>query len=97
MTLLFQFFYLQALDVLTTLAFLGNGAREANPLVRFMMTVGPTPLAGLVALKLGAVALAFCCWRWGRLRLLGRLNVFYAALVAWNLVAVVLSAPVFAS
>jgi len=35
LNVLAQFCCLQVLDVLTTLAFLANGVREANPIVRF--------------------------------------------------------------
>jgi len=89
--LLAQFVYLQALDVLTTLAFLSRGVEEANPLVRLVMSWMPTRLGSLVCVKLLAVALAVYCWRQGRQRLLGRMNVFFAFLVVWNLVALVLA------
>lgn len=91
MRLLAQFVYLQALDVLTTLAFLSRGVEEANPLVRLVMSWMPTRLGSLVCVKLLAVALAVYCWRQGRQRLLGRMNVFFAFLVVWNLVALVLA------
>ena len=91
MNLLAQFVYLQALDVLTTLAFLSRGVEEANPLVRLMMSWVPTRLGSLLCVKLLAVLLAVYCWRKGRQRLLGRVNVFFAALVAWNLVALVVA------
>ena len=91
MSLLFQFAYLQALDVLSTLAFLLNGAQEANPIVRLALKTGVSPLVSLVALKVLAVALAAYCVRRARHRLLSRVNVFFAALVAWNLIVVVAS------
>ncbi len=90
--LLGQFFYLQLLDVLTTLAFLVSGVREANLLVRFLMHGAGSPLAGLLAAKLLAFGLAGYCWRSQRLRLLARVNAFYAVLVAWNLVAFLIGA-----
>jgi len=85
------FAYLQLLDLLTSLAFLANGVREANPLVLLLANGAGSLLAGLVAAKLIALLLGCYCWRSGRPRLLGRVNVFYAALVAWNLVAFLLS------
>jgi hypothetical protein len=91
-SLLGQFIYLQMLDVLTTLAFLTGGLKEVNPLVCLLMSSAGSPLAGLVAAKLFAFALAGYCWRSGRQRLLGRVNLFYAALVAWNLVAFLIGA-----
>ncbi len=88
MNLVIQFSYLQLLDVLTTLAFLAGGAREANPIVRLALSVAPTPLAGLLAIKLVAIGLALYCWRTSRTRLLTLANLFFACLVTWNLVAV---------
>jgi hypothetical protein len=88
-TCLAHFFYLQALDLLTTLAFLAHGVREGNPVVRLVLEAAPSPLGGLVALKLVAVGLALYCWRNGRLRLLGKMNVFFAIVVIWNLLALV--------
>ena len=86
-----QFSYLQVLDVLTTLAFLSNGVGEANPIVRFLVSGAGSPLGGLLAAKAIALCLAYYCWRKGRERLLGRVNVFYAGLVVWNLTAIVIS------
>jgi hypothetical protein len=82
--------YLQALDLLTTLAFLMASVEEANPLVRQAMALTGSPLGGLVLVKLAALALGFFCWRTGRIRLLQRANVFFAGLVAWNLVCLLL-------
>jgi len=82
------FVCLQVLDVATTLAFLSREVQEANPLVRLLLDCAPSPLVGLLWLKLAAVALALYCWRQGRRRLLSRVNLFFIALVAWNLVAV---------
>lgn len=96
MNLLIAFIYLQALDLLTTLAFLCHGVQEANPLVRFLMA-GASPLGGLVAAKLAAVALGLICWRLGKQRVLSRINVFYAAVVAWNVVVFLLSSPALAA
>ena len=91
-SLLIQFSYLQVLDVLTTLAFLAAGVGEANPVVRFLWSLMQSPLAGLVAAKALAMGLAVYCWRSDRRRLLSRVNILYAALVAWNLVAFLISA-----
>ena len=90
LNLLAQFIYLQLLDLLTTLAFLMAGVQESNPLIRFMLQSAGTPLSGLLAAKLFAAALALFCWRSNRQRLLQRANVFYALVVAWNLVALVI-------
>ena len=87
LNLLAQFAYLQLLDVLTSLAFLASGVREANPVVRLLASSSGSALHGLVAAKVIAFGLGWYCWRSNRQRLLGRVNLFYACLVAWNLVA----------
>ncbi len=93
MNILAPFLYLQMLDVLTTMAFLMNGVKEANPVVRLVLEVGPSPLIGLLLMKMFAVALAVYCVRRSRLRLLSRVNFFFAALIAWNLVVLIISSP----
>ena len=93
MSLLLQFLYLQVLDILTTLAFLLNGVQEANPLVRLALEAGPSPVLSLIGVKIVAAALAIYCVRRARLRLLARVNVFFAALVAWNLFVLIVSSP----
>ena len=93
MNILVQFLYLQVLDVLTTLAFLLNGVKEANPLVRLALEAGPSPLLGLLAVKVLAAALAIYCVRRSRFRLLARVNLFFAALIAWNLLVLIVTSP----
>ncbi len=85
--LLVQFSYLQLLDLLTTAAFLATGVREANPVVRLAMAAAPSPFGALVGLKIVTFAAAVYCVRSGRVRVLVRMNVLFAALVVWNLVA----------
>ncbi len=81
--------YVQLLDLLTTMAFLLRGIREGNPLVRFALDLAPSPLAGLVLVKVVAIALGLYCWRMGRERLLGRMNLLFAVVVAWNLLSLI--------
>jgi hypothetical protein len=88
--LLWQYSYLQVLDFLSTIAFLVNGVREGNPLVRLAMGLGSNPVVSLVAVKLLAILLGFYCWRAGKRQLLVRINLLFALLVAWNLVALIL-------
>ena len=88
--LLFQYSYLQVLDFLTTLAFLVNGVQEGNPLVRLAISASSNPISGLLAVKAIAVLLGIYCWRLGRVRLLVRINLLFALLIAWNLVALIL-------
>lgn len=87
--LLVQYSYLQILDFLTTLAFLLNGVREGNPFVRLIIEFSPSAMAGLVLVKIAAVLLGIGCWRMGRQRVLARINILFAVLIAWNLVALI--------
>jgi len=88
---LLQFTYLQLLDLLTTLAFLLQGVQEGNPLVRWAMDAAGNPLLGLVFVKAAALLLGVYCWLAGRPSLLQRANFLFAALVAWNLIALILA------
>jgi len=81
------FSYFQLLDLLTTVIFLMHGVQEANPLVKFALRAAPSPLWGLVLVKIAAIALGVYCWRLGRRSLLLRMNVMFAILVSWNLLA----------
>ncbi len=84
------FAYMQALDLLSTLAFLLGGVEEANPIVRIAMGATSSPVFGLLAIKAAGVLLGVYCWRSGRTSLLEKVNVFYAALVAYNLCCLIL-------
>jgi Domain of unknown function (DUF5658) len=84
--------YLQVLDFLTTIAFLANGVQEANPFVRMMLALLPNPIAALMAVKLMAMLLGVYCWRMRRERVLSYINIMFAALVAWNLIALIVGA-----
>ena len=91
-TSLVLFTYLQFLDLLTTLVFILHGVQEGNPLVKFALVAAPSPLMGLLLVKAAALALGICCSVQGRQRLLTRMNVFFAVLVSWNLVAMIANA-----
>ena len=96
--LLLHYSYLQVLDFLTTIAFMVNGVREANPLVRLALNLGHNPIGSLIGVKVLAVMLGFYCWRMGRERLLSRINAMFALVIAWNLIALILGTlPHFAS
>jgi hypothetical protein len=88
--LLLQYSYLQVLDFMTTVAFLLHGVPEGNPLVRAALQYAPNPLGGLLAVKILAVALGIYCWKGGREKLLIRINLLFAFIVAWNMVALIL-------
>lgn len=89
MALLVTFFGLQFFDVATTLAFLRHGVAEANPLVTALMALQLSPVLALVVVKLGGCVLGLYAWRSRRIRLLRLANFFFAACVAWNLMALV--------
>ena len=89
--LLLQYSYLQVLDFMTTVAFLLNGVREGNPLVRVALQYAPHPVGGLLLVKLVAVALGLYCWKRGRERLLSRINILFAAVVVWNIAALIVA------
>ena len=88
-SLILQYCYLQVLDLLTTVAFLIHGVKEANPVVKGMMHITASPVAGLLLIKLLAMALGVYCWRIQRYRLLLRMNILFALLVAWNMMALI--------
>jgi len=87
--LFLQYSYLQMLDFLTTLAFLLNGVQEGNPVVRWAIGLTSSPLSGLLLVKFVAIALGIVCWRLGRGRLLFRMNLLFALVVTWNVVAII--------
>jgi len=87
--LFLQYSYLQMLDFLTTLAFLLNGVEEGNPIVRWAIGLTSSPMSGLLLIKFVAIALGIVCWRFGRGRLLLRMNVLFALVVTWNVVAII--------
>jgi hypothetical protein len=95
--LLVQYSYLQVLDFMTTVAFLLHGVREGNPLVRAALHIAPNPLGGLLVIKLLAVALGIYCWKGGRDRLLTKINILFAVIVAWNMVALIVGSTNLAS
>ncbi len=85
-----QYSYLQVLDFMTTVAFILQGVQEGNPLVRLALKYSPNPLGGLLLVKLLAIALGIYCWKVGKHRLLTRMNVMFAIVVAWNLGALIM-------
>ena len=89
--LLIQFSYLQVLDFLTTIAFMMNGVREGNPLVKMAIKYSPSPIGGLLAVKIAAVMLGLYCWKQGRERLLKRMNGMFAIVVAWNVAVMIIA------
>lgn len=91
MTMLLIFIALQGCDMATTLLFLRHGVAEFNPLVRAALSLSSHPAAGLAVVKLLGCGLGVYAWRTNRLRLLRRINLLFAACIAWNLAAIALS------
>ena len=90
--LIIQYSYLQVLDFLTTVAFLLTGVQEGNPLVKLALEWAPSPLSGLVMVKLLALGLGYYCLRMNREGLLAKINMMFALVVAWNMVALIVGA-----
>lgn len=86
---LILFSYFQLLDLLTTVGFLMHGVQEGNPLVRLALNTAPNPLVGLVLVKVVALGIGLYCWLLRRQQLLGRINVLFAALISWNMCALI--------
>lgn len=90
--LILQYSYLQVLDFLTTVAFLLTGVQEGNPLVKLALEWAPTPLSGLVIVKMAALGLGFYCLKMNKTNLLAKINMMFALVVAWNMVALIVGA-----
>jgi hypothetical protein len=88
-SLLVQYGYLQVLDLLTTLAFLKSGLKEGNPLIANVIYTGASPVTVLVTVKLCALSLGIYCCHVQRRTAISRANTFYALLVAWNLICLI--------
>ncbi|HTP34874.1 MAG TPA: DUF5658 family protein [Candidatus Acidoferrales bacterium] len=83
---LITFLILQVLDILTTLLGLQLGAREASLFIGRLMQVGP--VAALLIAKLFAVLLVSLAMKFRRPRVVVFLNYWFAAIVSWNLVMI---------
>ena len=83
------FFYLQLLDLLTTLVGFRVGAAEASPFVRILVHAGP--VAGVAASKLIALSIGAFALYMKRDRVVRLLTYFSAGLVTWNLLIILAS------
>lgn len=77
------FFYLQALDFLTTLIGLKLGVQEASPFIRSLLHFGPG--IAVAASKMAALILAAVCIKLNRSYVLRYANYWFAGVVVWNL------------
>ena len=91
MAILLVFVALQLCDLATTLLFLHHGVGEANPLVAALMRVWAQPAVAVLLVKAAGCGLAVYAWRSRRTRLLWRANLFFAACVGWNLLAIAIA------
>lgn len=82
------FLALQVLDVLTTIVGLQHGAREGSNFIGHLLQTGP--LSGLIISKILAAGLAAVAVFLNRKRMLVFLNFWFAAIVAWNILAICL-------
>ena len=82
------FFYLQALDFLTTLIGLKLGISEASPFIRSLLHYGPN--VAVAASKIAALVLAAACIKLNRSHLLHYVNYWFAAVVVWNLINILI-------
>ncbi|HLY18203.1 MAG TPA: DUF5658 family protein [Bryobacteraceae bacterium] len=80
------FLGLQVLDVMTTLVGLHFGAQEGSSFIGHLLQTGP--VNGLIISKIIAAGLAAFALFLNRKRVLVFLNFWFAAVVAWNIVAI---------
>ena len=84
------FIYLQLLDFLTTLVGFNLGASEASPFIAKMIHA-TSPALGVGASKMVALAIGGLCLATGRGRLVTWINYWYAGLVVWNLMIILVA------
>ena len=84
------FLYLQLLDFLTTLIGFKLGASEGSPFI-VQLIHATSPVAGVAASKLVGIGLGALCLATHRARLLSWINYWYAALVVWNLLLILIA------
>ena len=83
------FVALQVLDILTTLLGLQMGAQEGSMFLGRLMRAGP--VAALLIAKIIAVLLVSIVLKFKRPRVVVFLNYWFAAVVSWNLVIILLN------
>jgi hypothetical protein len=93
-SLLMQYCYLQILDVLTTVAVVRNGLYAGNPILQLVIQSTPSPWQGLLLVKLVVLTLGIYCYHVRRGLLLQTVNVCYAFLIVWNIVAIIIGSRI---
>jgi len=84
------FVYLQILDFLTTMVGFRIGAHEASPFIVKLIHIS-SPAIGVAASKMVGLAIGGLCVATNRVRLLSFANYWYAALIVWNLVMILMA------
>lgn len=84
------FVYLQLLDFLTTLVGFKLGASEASPFIAKLIHA-TSPAMGVAASKVLGLAIGGICVATGRARLVTWINYWYAGLVVWNLMIILIA------
>jgi len=88
MTLIEAFVLLQVLDVATTLIGLHIGGSELNPIIASLIRLTEPTIGLLLAKSIGFGLGGYFIWR-QKTRLIRRINIFFAALVIWNIAVIV--------
>jgi hypothetical protein len=94
MPAIYIFVYLQLLDFLTTVAGFRLGASEASPFIAKLIHAS-SPIMGVATSKVLGLAMGGVCIATNKLRLVGWINYWYAALVVWNLSVIVIAGKTF--
>jgi hypothetical protein len=90
MPAIYIFVYLQLLDFLTTVAGFRLGATEISPFIAKLIHAS-SPVTGVAISKVIGLAMGGLCVATNRMRLVGWINYWYAALVVWNLCMIVVA------
>ena len=89
------FVYLQLLDFLTTMAGFRAGAHEASPFIAKLIHTS-SPVLGLAASKIIGLGIGCLCLALNKVKLVGWINYWYAALIVWNLCIIIVAQHRFA-
>ena len=87
-----QLICLQCFDLIISIAGLHNSLIEANPV---LTTVDDTNVSvtRIIVFKIITVVIGVFCWRTGREGLLIRANLWFGAVVGWNIAMLLIAAP----
>jgi hypothetical protein len=83
------FIFLQVADILSTLACMHYGGYEGNPIARWILAKAPTPIIGMIWLKVMATIQAAIIFNFRKIHLLVIVNWFFGLVVLWNLLLLI--------